>query len=80
MDRLSAELEKKNINFDFANGEKSKLSMSCCIAQPVQGDDVDELINNLKKDLAKIDRQAGTVLEYYEVSPLQRYVQDTAQH
>ncbi len=80
LDRLSAELEKKNINFDFANGEKSKLSMSCCIAQPVQGDDVDELINNLKKDLAKIDRQAGTVLEYYEVSPLQRYVQDTAQH
>lgn len=78
LDRLRKELERKNVLLKLGS-EELPLSMSCCIAQPVQGDDIRELLKNLKNDLNTSNRQADSVLEYYEISPLQRYVQETGQ-
>ena len=78
LERLRKELERKNILVRGEGGE-APLSMSCCIAQPVQGDDVRELLKNLKNDLHSSNREPDSVLEYYELSPLQRYVQETTQ-
>ena len=52
---------------------KELLTVSAVVAEPVEGDDVDALINNMKKDLEGINAK-GTVLAYNELSPLQRYV------
>ncbi|MBK9584744.1 MAG: diguanylate cyclase [Alphaproteobacteria bacterium] len=77
LDRLRKELERRNILVKLGTKE-IPLSMSCCIAQPVQGDDIRDLLKNLKNDLHSSNRHPDSVLEYYEISPLQRYVQDTA--
>ncbi len=77
LDRLRKELERRNIQVKLG-ADVVPLSMSCCIAQPVQGDDIRELIKNLKSDLKNSNRHPDSVLEYYEISPLQRFVQETS--
>lgn len=76
LDRLRKELERRNIQVKLG-ADVVPLSMSCCIAQPVQGDDIRELLKNLKSDLKNSNRHPDSVLEYYEISPLQRFVQET---
>lgn len=78
LERLRRELEKQNIVVETEKGPMA-LSLSCCIAQPVQGDDIGELLKNLKNDLHSSNRQPDSVLEYFELSPLQRYVQGSTQ-
>ncbi len=80
LERLRQELEQQNIKFQIeARGKEVPLSLSCCIAEPVGGDDVSDLLANLRSDLkkSKTDR-TDTVLEYHELSPLERYVQGNA--
>jgi len=69
LDRLRRELERQS-------GQEA-LSMSCFIAEPCSGDDVDELLDNLWGDLknTKQDR-SDTVLKYREMSPLERFVKE----
>lgn len=80
LERLRRELERQNIVMDPGDGMQKPLSMSCCIAEPVESDDVDELISNLKADLENSEEDlTDTVLRYRELSPLQRYVKEGAQ-
>ncbi len=73
LDRLRKELENQDV---IISDDKPSLSMSCCIAEPVEGDNADELIRNLRFDLSlSQNKKADTVLEHHELSPLQRYVQ-----
>ncbi len=51
----------------------SFVTVSAVIAEPVEGDNVDDLIGNMKKDLEGINAK-GTVLSYNELSPIQRYI------
>ena len=75
LERLRRELVKKNVHVRLSDGSDKPLGVSCCIAEPVTGDDVKELIKNLREDLTKnIDESADTVLKYYELSPLERFV------
>jgi diguanylate cyclase (GGDEF)-like protein len=75
MERLKTELEQENITFDLE--EKTvPLGLSSCIAEPLPEDDVDELIKNLRYDLDLCARDDGAVLEYFEMSPLERYVKE----
>jgi len=79
MERLRKELERQKIMLQFPDKE-TPFSLSCCIAEPVEGDRVHELITNLQADLKDTDDREDTVLEFYEMSPLQRYVHDTTRH
>lgn len=75
LERLRKELERQGIQYNDGAGFKP-LSISCCIAEPVAGDDVSQLIANLRADLKLSDAaQSDTVLKYHEMSPLQRFMQ-----
>ncbi|MCK5384700.1 MAG: diguanylate cyclase [Alphaproteobacteria bacterium] len=76
LERLRKELEYQEISVRFSAEEGKPLSMSCCIAEPVIGDEVEELMKYLSNDLATSDMEnTDTVLKYRELSALERYVQ-----
>ncbi len=52
---------------------KIPLTMSYCVAEPVPGDTLDELLKNMRHDLSKWN-EGDTALEYHEQSPLQRFI------
>lgn len=77
LERLRRELERQKITFRNDDGHEVPLSMSCCIAEPVQGDDVITLLSDLRDDLQTAEElKTDTVLKYHELSPLQRFVKD----
>ncbi len=79
LERLRSELERQKISVHLSDGKEKLLSMSCCIAEPVDGDKPDQIITNLRNDLATAeDLKTDTVLKYHEMSPLQRYVREGA--
>lgn len=75
LERLRKELEVQMIMLDIEN-RKKMLSMSCCIAEPVYGDNIQILLHNLRTDLNNTDKKTDLVLEYFELSPLQRFIQE----
>ncbi len=77
LERLRRELERQDIVLEPNEGQQKPLSMSCCIAEPVESDDVNDLLRNLKEDLQNTDEEkTDTVLRYRELSPLQRFVKE----
>lgn len=55
-------------------GDKTyTLTMSYCVAEPVPGDTLVELLKNMRFDLDKWN-EVDTALEYHEQSPLQRFI------
>lgn len=77
LERLRRELERQSITYRLNDHEKH-MRMTCCIAMPSEADVLEELIANLEKDLneAATRKMSDTVLEYYELSPLQRFMKD----
>lgn len=55
------------------NNGKADVSISTVVSEPMPGDDIDQLLANMKKDLDGIDAK-GTVIQYSDISPLQRYI------
>lgn len=78
LERLKRELEAQKIKVNLDDNSSMPLSMSCCIVEPTTKDQADDLIRNLRLDLSNaVDRDVDTILKYHELSPLQRYVQDS---
>lgn len=77
LERLRKMLESENMSV-LVSDEIRSLTMSCCIAEPLPEDSVDVLIENLRADLETTDKDSGTVLEYHEMSDLERYIHDSA--
>lgn len=51
------------------------ITMSFCTAEPTPGDDLGELITNMKRDLTHHDDEKGSAsMEYLEQSPLERFI------
>lgn len=75
LERLKELLELNSFTFKSENLNSSMVSLSCCVAEPLPDDSTDALIENMRKDLEGNDKEDRTVLEYYELSPLQRYIQ-----
>jgi diguanylate cyclase len=50
-----------------------EISVSTVVSEPIPGDDFDKMLDNMKNDLKNIDSK-GTVVQYTELSPLQRYI------
>ncbi|GJL84629.1 MAG: hypothetical protein DHS20C02_04040 [Micavibrio sp.] len=74
LERLRHELEEEDVIINLGDS-KMPLTMSCCVAEPQPDEKVDELLLNLKNDLEGTDHEGDKVLQYYEISPLERYVQ-----
>ncbi|MFN3701224.1 MAG: diguanylate cyclase domain-containing protein [Alphaproteobacteria bacterium] len=77
LERLRKMLIGANIKYKI-KGKSKALTMSCCIAEPLPGDDFFELISHLRKDLETAERPVNSLLEYRELSELQRYIQNNA--
>ncbi|MDH5723637.1 MAG: diguanylate cyclase [Alphaproteobacteria bacterium] len=73
LDRLRKELEQKRITL-FLDNKETLLTMSCCVGEPANGDDIDNLLKNLRGNLDDNKRETDAILEYYEMSPLQRFI------
>lgn len=50
-------------------------SLSYVSAEPEEGDDVENLVNYLREDINRYISEKDVSLQYYEVSPLKRYMQ-----
>lgn len=74
LERLRSMLEASGTTYRLG-GRDVLLTMSCCIAEPVHDDNVDDLIGHLRDDLGEVEKASGAVLEYHEMSDLQRYIQ-----
>lgn len=74
LERLRDILEKAGEVYEI-DGQERPLSLSCCVAAPLPGDDIDDLLDNLNVDLDTQIKDAGSVLTYQELSPLQRFIQ-----
>jgi diguanylate cyclase len=77
LNRLKKLLEEHAPYYRIGNKE-IRLSMSSCVAEPQPGDLIEDLITNMRADLDRYGGDAETALEYFELSPLQRFVSDQA--
>lgn len=76
--RTLLQAEKIIISGRDADGKTHNfpLTMSYCVAEPLPGDTLDMLMENMRADLGKYSDGADTAMEYVEQSPLQRFVRD----
>jgi diguanylate cyclase len=51
-----------------------KITLSYCAAEPMPGDNVSELIFNMRADLKHYDDGGNMAMEYIEQSPLERFI------
>ena len=78
VNRLRSFLTDENIVFDVEGREDQvPLTMSYCVAEPIPGDTLEELLQNMRRDLDRWDDGGDTAMEYQEQSPLQRYIKET---
>ncbi|MGB0718914.1 MAG: diguanylate cyclase domain-containing protein [Bdellovibrionales bacterium] len=76
LERLKELLESSNLRVvKDGDGEDKPLSLSCCVAEPVADQDLTLLIQNLSDDLKDTqDEDADSVLQYHELSELERFI------
>lgn len=72
LERLEELLKKNNRDSSAAD----MITVSCYVAEPTPDDLIEDLIRNLKKDLDQTGGNKNAVLEYHELSPLQRFVKN----
>ena len=53
---------------------KLQATISSCVAEPVTGDEINDLLQIMRKDLKEHENDKETVLKFLDVSPLQRYI------
>lgn len=58
------------------DGQPAAVSLDCCVAEPMPGDDIKELLDNMRADLGRYDIDNAPALEYIEKSPLQRMIEE----
>lgn len=73
LERLRNQLDKNDISYDQFGVHKD-VTLSCCVAEPLPEDNIEQVLSNLRQDLKTQEREEGAVLVYYEISPLQRFV------
>ena len=74
LERLKELLEGYRYTFKSDKLDSKMASLSCCVAEPLPNDSLENLLANMRGDLETTDKEEDAVLEYYELSPLQRYI------
>lgn len=79
LERLRRVLDEKNYTINI-DGNEIPFSLSCCVTEPYPGDDVEQLMKNLRDDLKNIETsEGGGVLEFIDESPLQRFARSQSE-
>lgn len=73
LNRLKKLLEEGAPSF-VVGGKQIRLTMSSCVAEPQPGDQTEDLITLMRADLNRYGGNSETAVEYFEVSPLERFV------
>ncbi|MCE7886223.1 MAG: diguanylate cyclase [Alphaproteobacteria bacterium PRO2] len=77
--RLKKELDESRLMYK-SKGVDTLVTLSSCIGEPNEGEDIKTFLHNLQKDLDVYREDMGSVLEHFDLSPLQRYVRDRDQN
>jgi GGDEF domain-containing protein len=73
-ERLEEYLDDATLSYEV-DGEQKKVTMSCCVSEPVADDDLNTHLENLREDTKNLDKSQGAAaFTFQELSPLQRYV------
>ena len=72
--RLSIIVDERELMIRRGNVTES-LTLSYGIAEPMPGDDPEELLNTLRRDLDACGDEKNAIVQYFEVSPLKMYVE-----
>lgn len=77
-DMIGAQAATTRLQNFIKTDEKNRdeVTLSYCMSEPVSGDEIDELVNNMKADLESYDDEEDVVLKFIESSPLQRYIDE----
>jgi len=77
-DMIGAQAATTRLQNFIKTDEKNRdeVTLSYCMSEPVSGDEIDELVNNMKADLESYDDEEDVVLKFIELSPLQRYIDE----
>lgn len=76
VNRLRGFITEEKLGIMDADGALRPVTMSYCVAEPLPGDTLPQLMDNMREDLDRYQDAGGnTALEYYEQSPLARFVQ-----
>ena len=73
--RVKRSLQENPMVVQLKDGPAT-LSLSSVIAEPLPEDDVRTLLVNMQKDLKNYSGEAGSIIEYFEMSPLQRLIKE----
>jgi diguanylate cyclase (GGDEF)-like protein len=74
INRLRSYLDQEKMTVPDGAGNMVLLTMSYCVAEPVPGDTLDDLMKNMRLDLERYREDGNTSLQYYEQSPLARLI------
>lgn len=72
--RLRNMIQREKVSISGADGTEIPLTMSYCVAEPLPGDTLDDLMKHMRSDLAEYRDEGDKGVEYHEQSPLQRYI------
>ncbi len=77
INRLQRFMDDEKIVVEQPGGRPFELTVSSCVAEPLPGDTLEEMLRNMRNDLHKFkENEGGTMVEYFEQSPLSRYVNE----
>jgi diguanylate cyclase (GGDEF)-like protein len=74
INRLRSFLDQEKITVPDGQGNMVPLTMSYCVAEPIPGDTLDDLMKNMRHDLERYREGGNTSLQYFEQSPLTRLI------
>ncbi|MBP7722563.1 MAG: diguanylate cyclase [Alphaproteobacteria bacterium] len=77
--RLKKELDESKLMYK-SKGVDTLVTLSSCIGEPNEGEELKTFLDNLQKDLDVYREDMGSVLEHFDLSPLQRYIRDKDQN
>ena len=74
--RIEKLVEGRHIVVRTEGGQEEPLSFSFCVADPVQGDALEQLLSNMREELNAYDDKSasGTAIELREQSELEKYL------
>ena len=74
LERLKEFLEMNVYDFSSPKLKSNMVSLSCCVAEAVADGNVNDLLESIRSDLDRLETGDDTVLEHFELSPLERFM------